>query len=459
MFTRHSYAGRSCATPDRPSSTLAFTVRILFVATKSPFPPTDGGRLVLAQTLQALHAAGHSLCVLAPLQLPATRIESEPGTASTPRMSTGSAECDRSIGERPPGAEDTAHKIQWKETAIGSLVSVPVPARTRLAYLATAAITGESLSVERHKSIEMGRAVRSCLLRFLPDVVHAEQLQALANCSAAFERGIPVVLRMQNVESELWRQTAVTSWYRRPLMLEARRLRHAEIAALRQCAQVVTLTETDAEALRRQSAINASRVTCVPPPFPTLLERGTARAGSPALCVSGSAGWWPNQAGCQWFIERIWPKLKAALPMSMLHVFGGAEVRGHALSWHPPPVDSIEAFPVGGICIVPLHVASGLRMRILEAWARGLPVVATTAAVRGLDVRDDRELLVADDAEEFVIAVRRLTTEPGLRERLILAGRAYLDAHHRSDAAAALLTHAYERAVQGNDLSASAANA
>ena len=72
---------------------------------------------------------------------------------------------------------------------------------------------------------------------------------------------------------------------------------------------------------------------------------------------------------------------------------------------------------------MPLRIASGVRIKVLEAWARGVPVVGTPAALSGLEVEDGQEALVARDSLEFARALARLHGEPGLRERIVEGGR------------------------------------
>jgi len=94
-----------------------------------------------------------------------------------------------------------------------------------------------------------------------------------------------------------------------------------------------------------------------------------------------------------------------------------------------------------------LRVASGVRMKVLEAWARGIPVVATPAAAAGLECADGCELLLADDADGFARALDRLRSEPALRERLVAAGRAALAARHAPASVATELAAAYAMAA------------
>jgi glycosyltransferase involved in cell wall biosynthesis len=68
-----------------------------------------------------------------------------------------------------------------------------------------------------------------------------------------------------------------------------------------------------------------------------------------------------------------------------------------------------------------------MRVRILEAFARGLPVVTTTVGLEGIDAISGRDVLVADGASEFADAVLRLLDDPGLREQIGRRGRALVE--------------------------------
>jgi glycosyltransferase involved in cell wall biosynthesis len=92
--------------------------------------------------------------------------------------------------------------------------------------------------------------------------------------------------------------------------------------------------------------------------------------------------------------------------------------------------DSAQAFAEGSVLLVPLRIASGVRMKILEAWARGVPVVATPTALAGLEAKDGRDALVAADPASFARALKRLKDEPGLAASLVEGGRRSLAERH-----------------------------
>jgi glycosyltransferase involved in cell wall biosynthesis len=86
-------------------------------------------------------------------------------------------------------------------------------------------------------------------------------------------------------------------------------------------------------------------------------------------------------------------------------------------------------------------------MKILEAWARGVPVVATPTAARGLDDVGENAFLLARDGIEFGNAIARLRENPELAGRLITGGRSTLDRHFQPTRSADLLEAVYRRAM------------
>jgi glycosyltransferase involved in cell wall biosynthesis len=156
----------------------------------------------------------------------------------------------------------------------------------------------------------------------------------------------------------------------------------------------------------------------------------------------------PNVEGVMWFGREIFPQVHAREPDTRFLVIGarppvevqalqsdnsGVEVTGY--------VDDLAPYlHRSAVLVVPLHSGSGMRVKILEAFARGIPVVSTTIGVEGIEARPGEHLLVADTPREFALAV--LDT---LRDRE--------SALRRAAAARALVEERYSRrrALAGMD--------
>lgn len=246
---------------------------------------------------------------------------------------------------------------------------------------------------------------------------------------------------------ERWHALSATRPLARPLAaFEAHRLARFEARALARVAATAALTQADA--LRLRQLAPEADIGVVPAPMPSTLPAGTVGvAGDPALVIVASR-WHPNQEGLLWFVRTIWPSIRSALPAAKLHVFGadpaadGPGVERHG--WLPNIQD---VYASGSILIVPLRIASGVRIRILEAWARGVPVVATRAATEGLDLPGEQSVRIADTAEAFVRHVRELHASPEARMRQVEEGRAVLAARHEPNACAAQLEQLYARVI------------
>jgi len=385
-------------------------MKILFVATKSPYPPVDGGRLLVANTLSALCEQGHEIDLVVPAG----------------RSSVGAPQ-----GARPAGLR---------------VFEVMTRPRSRLSSLVLSTIHRRPYSIVRHFDSALQAAIEKRLATERYDVVHVEQLQALSSVEAAVAPRPPIVLRAQNVESDLW--AAAGNFIRAPgawTLRQARLLQRWEGRAVARVVTAVALTEADAATLRALSA-GRGHVEVVPPPFPTVLPLASAGlAGEPAVVCMGSGGWPPNRDGLAWFLGEIWPAVSTRLPGAVLHVFQPwvRHRESDRVRWHRPPADSRECFPSAAVMVVPLRFGSGVRIRILESWARGVPVVATPVAAAGLKVNDGVELLLASTCEEFVHALERLHGEPSLGPNLVAAGRRRLASSHDPATVASRLTGIY----------------
>jgi len=389
-------------------------MRILWVGTKPPWPATDGGRLLVVVTLEALAQAGHAVTLVAPFD-PARD------------HGDGSAQALRRLCEP---------------------ILVPAPPQPYLRAVLSSLHRRAPVSVVRHTHTEVGARVDALLAERAFDAVHAEQPQALAQCAAAFARGVPVVFRAQNVESALWTEAA-RSPARLPARWEARRMARFEGEAVRRTAATIALSREDALELGRMSGAPA-KVHHVPAPFPTSLAAADGPlAGDPALVVLGSGGWLPNAQGTEWFLRQAWREVRAALPGAVVHVFGehGGDQAGEGVVFHGPLEDSRQAFASNAVLIVPVPFGSGVRMKILEAWARGVPVLTTPAGAAGLDANPGRELLVAEGPADFAAALRLLTLDARLAPSLVRHGRELLESRHSPSAVAAQMSAVYAACV------------
>ena len=151
--------------------------------------------------------------------------------------------------------------------------------------------------------------------------------------------------------------------------------------------------------------------------------------GSPCRRFTGSMDWEANVDGIRFYIEEVWPLVRAKVPDAQLRVVGKT----------PPP--SLVQRNVPGVSftgfiddvrdhardaqafVIPLRVGGGTRIKAFEAMAMGLPVVSTSIGIEGLDVDHGVHFLRADGTEELANATCRLLADGALRSKLSRAAR------------------------------------
>src|SRR5260370_34978741 len=84
----------------------------------------------------------------------------------------------------------------------------------------------------------------------------------------------------------------------------------------------------------------------------------------------------------------------------------------------------------GAVCVVPLRIGSGTRLKILEAAAMGKAIVSTRLGAEGLEFVPGEEIVLADEPEEFAAAVADLLADQSRRVALGRAARRRVERHY-----------------------------
>jgi glycosyltransferase involved in cell wall biosynthesis len=140
-------------------------------------------------------------------------------------------------------------------------------------------------------------------------------------------------------------------------------------------------------------------------------------------------GYAPNTDGAQWLVRDILPQLRELLPDVRVRLVGRGSDRLAVASERGVDVtgtveDMATELARIDVAVVPLRMGGGTRIKILEAWAHQIPVVATGLGAYGLATTDEQDVLIADDAPAFARAIHRVLTDRELRDRLVANGKA-----------------------------------
>ncbi len=148
------------------------------------------------------------------------------------------------------------------------------------------------------------------------------------------------------------------------------------------------------------------------------------------LLFFGTLSYGPNVDGLIWFCKNVLPIIKGSKPNVMLEIVGFNLVPEVETLGHIPGVHITGFVPdirsklwSATMCVVPLNIGGGTRLKILEAMAAGCPVISTTVGAEGLSLLHGIHLIIADSAEDFARGVIILLESPELRRRLSESGR------------------------------------
>ncbi|MGI9600839.1 MAG: glycosyltransferase [Acidimicrobiales bacterium] len=161
-----------------------------------------------------------------------------------------------------------------------------------------------------------------------------------------------------------------------------------------------------------------------------------AADGPPTLLLVGRFTYQPNHEAARWLIDEVLPGLVRTHPGVRLLLVGrhdgaldefgdrdGVEILGFV-------DDLTPVWERASAMVAPIRSGTGTRLKIIESFARGVPVVSTSLGCDGLAVAHDRELLVADDPSRFADQCRRVLDDDDLRRRLRRAGLGYAESAH-----------------------------
>lgn len=257
-----------------------------------------------------------------------------------------------------------------------------------------------------------------------------------------------LVLRSHNVEYLIWERVCgetrnpLKRWY---LSVQTKRLKEYEISVSGQFSLVAAITAIDAGIYKR--FLPMERVTVVPfGILPSIRFGGLAwEKEGLVLGFLGSMDWLPNEDAVRWFVKDVWP-LVLATGCGARAILAGRGMPHDLLASGTESLRIIGTVSNAGdfwagihLGIAPLRSGSGVRIKVLECMALGIPVLSTSIGCEGIAAVPNREIIIADDAEAFAQAIMAYTYKKDELRRVGLAAQKFIEREHAPKAAAARL--------------------
>ena len=379
---------------------MARSLRVLFAGLALPFPPMNGHRLRTWAMVRALADDGHRVTLVS------------------------FAERDEMLADLRP-----LHELC---TAV-DLVSTPVAAaRPALEPLrrGLALASPRPFGVWKLRSTELTRSLEGRLARESFDLVICDGIYNMQNLPVNLS--VPVVLNKDDVAHLIVRRflTLEANTLRRLYgTLEARKVERWERKTIRRARAVLACSEVDRTLLLRLWP--TASVSVVPNAVDTDHYAPRSGAESATVLFQGGMDWHPNRDAVEFFVAEVLPELQRLVRGVRFRVAGRSPSETFRLHLADVPGveftgtvrDMRDEIAKATVCVVPLRIGSGTRLKILEAGAMAKPIVSTSLGAEGLELVPGEEIVLADEPRAFARSVAALLGDEARRAELGRAAR------------------------------------
>ncbi|HID51998.1 MAG TPA: glycosyltransferase [Anaerolineae bacterium] len=386
-------------------------MRILLLTQILPYPPNAGPRVKTWHVLRYLAHQGHEVTLVTYL-----RPEEEPYVDTVRELCTA------------------VHTVPIHRANVKNLF-----------YLLKSNLTGRPFLIERDDLPPMRQLVRRLLETEPFDIVHADQL-TMTQFALDVDR-LPEGERPYTIfdaHNATWTITdrLLESAPRilKPLLrLETGRVKTYEGMLLTRFDHTMVVIPEDKPALMAGLPDDADReaisrrISVIPITIDAdKLQPVQRQPDSLNILALGSMHYPPNVDGIRWFVRRIFPLIQAEEPGVTLTIVGKSPPAdlAHLAEQQPDSIEVTGFVPElqpymerAALMVVPVRAGSGMRVRLLEAFARAMPTVTTTIGMEGIEAENGRHLLLADDPVTFAQETVRLLGDPALQQMLAENGR------------------------------------
>ena len=413
-------------------------MHILFLTQIIPYPPDAGPKVKTWHVLRYLANLGHRITLVSFM-----RPEEEPYLDALRQVCS------------------TLHTVPIRRSRIADV-----------GYWLRSQWTRRPFLIERDDSRTMRDIIQNVVATEKVDFIHADQLTMAQFAlppnftpgkSATQPRDWPALIF--DAHNAVWtildRMVENMPWLIRPVVaLESHRVKAYEGMIVKEFDHTLAVTEIDHQALRQAVGSKNGRsagekITVVPIAVNTAqLQPVPRQAGSKNILTLGTLHYPPNADGIRWFLNEVFPLVRQKVPEASLTIIGKNPPQDflHAAAQNPEYVQVTGYVPEldpymekAAIVVVPVRAGGGMRVRILEAFSRAMPVVTTTIGLEGIDAFPDRDVLVKDTEQAFAEAVIHLLLDEQQQTQLASRGRQFVEETYDWQVILGKMEHIYQR--------------
>lgn len=377
------------------------SIRTLFISREIPYPPMNGYLLRNWQNISIMTKFGE-VGVFATFDSKQNSIDRLPGVTLWHPCKIN----------KPSSFGETVKRLSWRIRPSGDLF------------------------VYRLYSQTAAQELEEVIKKFQPDLVIFEEIWMYRYLPVVKKYKLPIVFDNHNVEALTKKFSSNKSWVSQiKEKLQFFQHKNIERELTRQAKQVWVCSEEDTHLLQEVYG-KVSDIRVVPNAL-NVANYDSVRLGecSPPdglkekhhnFIFMGNFAYPPNREAAELLINEIYPQLSKIYPDCRLLLVGqnptqfmreaAKQNRSIIVTGRVPEV--LPYLAAASVAVVPLLQGGGTRLKILEAFSAGCPVVSTAKGAEGLKAKDGEHLLIRDKMDEIVAGVSQIWSDPNLAEKL-----------------------------------------
>lgn len=279
-----------------------------------------------------------------------------------------------------------------------------------------------------------GKAIERIIAAKKYDLIHMDTISFYSY--ARYFRDTPIVLDHHNIESHMMfrRATQETHLFKKfYFWLEAVKIRHVEKIFCNSIAHNITCSDIDTERLRNISP--GAKISTIPNGVDTDYFAKDDSPGGQDLLFIGTMNWYPNIQAVEFLIRDISPLVEERFPGMKINIVGANAPQSlikmaarHGNVIFHGFVDDIRPIMSSSLAFIcPISDGGGTKLKILDALAMSMPIIAHPIACEGIDVVNGKNTLFAETPDDYIAAIASLVTNPQAAEHLGIAARQLIE--------------------------------